>query len=60
MVKDFFLKEAKKALNIQFSGQNLINKKLLDIGSGIGGADIYLAQKYNVDITGIDVEKIIY
>ena len=37
--------------------QNLNGKKVLDIGSGLGGVDLYLAQKYAVDITGIDPVK---
>lgn len=42
------------AIDQMFAGQNLDGKKLLDIGAGLGGVDFYLAQKYAVDIIGID------
>jgi len=42
-----------------FSGIDLNGKKALDIGSGLGGVDFYLAQNYAIDITGIDPENFI-
>lgn len=42
------------SIDLMFAGQDLEGKKLLDVGSGLGGVDFYLASKYVVDITGID------
>lgn len=42
------------AIEYMFENETLDDKKLLDIGSGLGGVDFYLAEKYVVDITGID------
>lgn len=39
-----------------FSDINLNGKKVLDVGCGLGGVNIYLAKKYNVDIIGVDKE----
>jgi phosphoethanolamine N-methyltransferase len=38
-----------------FSEISLNNKKMLDIGSGLGGVALYLADTYNADVTGIDI-----
>ena len=46
-------------VDFMFKGVDLDNKKVLDVGSGLGGIDLYLAQKYKVDITGVDVEPIV-
>src|SRR5690348_5420085 len=51
---EFLSQGGKESIDIMFEGQILEGKKLLDIGSGLGGIDFYLAQKYNVDIIGID------
>ena len=40
-------------------GIDLTGKKVLDLGSGLGGIDFYLAQKYAVEIVGVDVEPFI-
>ncbi len=42
------------SIDLMFAGQELDGKKLLDIGSGLGGVDFYLAQNHKVDITGVD------
>ncbi len=42
------------SIDLMFVGQDLNGKKLLDIGSGLGGVDFYLAQHHTVDITGVD------
>lgn len=39
-----------------FAGVDLEGKKVLDVGCGLGGMDIYLAKKYAVDIIGVDKE----
>lgn len=40
-----------------FVGVDLENKKLLSIGSGLGGPDFDLAKTYNVEIVGVDPEQ---
>jgi phosphoethanolamine N-methyltransferase len=44
-----------ECIDDMFKGTDFNGKVVLDIGSGVGGIDIYLAQKYNVDLTGVDV-----
>lgn len=36
----------------------LADKKILDIGSGLGGAAIHIAGKYNANATGIEINQI--
>jgi ubiquinone/menaquinone biosynthesis C-methylase UbiE len=50
----FLSQGGSESVDRMFEGQILENKKLLDIGSGLGGVDFYLAQKYHVDIIGVD------
>lgn len=40
-----------------FNGIPLKNKSAIDIGSGLGGVAFYLAGKYDMQITGIDVNQ---
>jgi 2-polyprenyl-3-methyl-5-hydroxy-6-metoxy-1,4-benzoquinol methylase len=48
------------SLDQMFDGIELEGKNILDIGCGLGGADIYLAEKYSCIVTGIDaVEHLI-
>jgi ubiquinone/menaquinone biosynthesis C-methylase UbiE len=51
---EFLSQGGSESVDLMFEGQLLENKKLLDIGSGLGGVDFYLAEKYNVDIIGVD------
>lgn len=39
-----------------FSSLDFNHKKILDVGSGFGGVDIYLAEKFNSEIVGVDIE----
>ncbi len=43
------------AVEQMLTGLNLSKKKLLDVGSGIGGMAHYLAQKYNTHVTGLEI-----
>lgn len=43
------------AIDNMFSDINLTNLKLLDIGFGLGGVAFYLAQKYHLDVSGVEV-----
>jgi len=45
-----------KFIDRLFEGINLNGKKILDVGSGLGGPARYLAEKYDADIIGIDIE----
>lgn len=45
-----------KAIDEMFrGGLSIHGKKALDIGSGLGGVAHYLAQNYDMDITGLEV-----
>ncbi|HJM68427.1 MAG TPA: methyltransferase domain-containing protein [Candidatus Babeliales bacterium] len=46
-----------KSVDYMLKGMDLSNKKVLDVGSGIGGIDIYLATKYKVNVAGVDIES---
>lgn len=45
-----------ESVDIMFKSFDFNNKKILDIGSGFGGVDIYLAEKFDVEIVGVDIE----
>ncbi|MBU6384034.1 MAG: methyltransferase domain-containing protein [Verrucomicrobia bacterium] len=45
-----------ECIDIMFDSIDLNHKKVLDIGSGFGGVDIYLAEKFNAEIIGVDME----
>ncbi len=51
---EFLSQGGSESVDRMFEQQVLEGKKLLDIGSGLGGVDFYLAQKYHVDIIGVD------
>ena len=38
------------------AGRDLSGKRVLDIGSGLGGHDIALARDYGAEVTGIEIE----
>ncbi|NQY66336.1 MAG: methyltransferase domain-containing protein [Flavobacteriales bacterium] len=40
-----------------FEGLDLKDKRILDIGCGLGGPACYLAEKFGASVTGIDIEK---
>lgn len=44
----------KESVDQMFYGIDLNGKEILDLGSGLGGPSIYLAQNYQVEIVGID------
>jgi ubiquinone/menaquinone biosynthesis C-methylase UbiE len=43
------------AIDLMFSDINVQNKKLLDIGFGLGGAPFHLAEKHQTRVTGIEL-----
>ena len=57
---NFLSQDGREEIDKLFENEVLTNKKLLDIGSGLGEVDFYLASKYSPDITNIDrVERLI-
>lgn len=42
------------AIDDMFNGINLNQKKCLDIGFGLAGAAMYLAEKYRAKVTGLE------
>lgn len=44
------------SVDVMFNKVDLLGKKILDIGCGLGGMDIYLAKKYPLEIVGVDKE----
>lgn len=45
-----------ESVDILFANIDFHNQKVLDIGSGFGGVDIYLAEKFYFEIVGVDME----
>lgn len=45
------------AIDKLFSGLEIKGKKILDIGSGLGGLALHLATKYNCDVTGLEINQ---
>jgi ubiquinone/menaquinone biosynthesis C-methylase UbiE len=45
-----------QSIEIMFRGLDLNGKKALDIGSGFGGVAIYLAEKFDIEVIGVDRE----
>jgi len=43
------------AVDNMFTGLNIIGLKALDLGFGLGGVAFYLAEKYQMNITGIEI-----
>jgi len=48
-----------EAVDELFAGIDLAGKTVLDIGSGIGGVDTYLAERYAVTIIGVEPEAML-
>lgn len=44
-----------EAIDRMFLAENLQNKTLLDVGFGLGGAEIYLAEKHQATIFGVEI-----
>lgn len=51
---EFLSQGGTDSVDMMFEEVDIAGKKILDVGSGLGGVDFYLAHTYNVDITGID------
>jgi len=55
--KGFLSQGGIESVDFMFKDIDLNDKKILDLGSGLGGIDFYLAQKYTVDIVGVDIDS---
>jgi len=55
----FLSQGGEESVDFMLEGIDLDGKKILDIGSGLGGVDFYLAKKHAVDIIGVDTEDFI-
>lgn len=52
---DMMSEGSEQAIEKMFSKEDLHNKKLLDIGFGLGGVAFYLADKYNAHVSGVEI-----
>ena len=52
--KDFLSQANHYSMEQMFGGLDLNDKKVLDIGSGLGGIDFLIAKQFNANIIGID------
>jgi len=57
--KGFLSQGGAASVDFMFKDVNVTNKKVLDVGSGLGGIDFCLAQKYVVDIVGVEIDSLI-
>ncbi len=48
-----------KTIDILLKNKNFKDKKILDIGSGLGGVNINIAKKTNCKIIGVDIEDLV-
>ena len=55
--KGFLSQGGKGSIEHMVSNLSLENKKILDIGSGLGGLVLHLAEQYPMDITGLEPQK---
>lgn len=46
-----------EGIDMMFEGVELSGKKAVDIGSGLGGVPFYLAEKWNMNIVGVEVNS---
>ena len=46
-----------EAVNAIVGGHDLTDKRVLDIGCGLGGIELILARDFDARVTGIDIEK---
>lgn len=44
-----------EAIEAMFAGMGLKNKSLLDVGAGLGGVALYLAEQHNCKVTGLEI-----
>ena len=58
--KGFLSQGGTASIDRMMSNLSLENQKVLDIGSGLGGVVLYLAERYPLDITGLEPQKYLY
>lgn len=55
--KGFLSEGGTEAVDSLVSGFELEDQKILEIGSGLGGAAFHIAEKYNTSVTGIEINQ---
>lgn len=55
--KDMMSEGGHEAIEHLFDGIPLQGKKVLDIGSGLGGVAFYIAKTYNCSVTGLEINS---
>jgi phosphoethanolamine N-methyltransferase len=53
---NFLSQGGTERIDFMVNGINLSNKKILDVGCGVGGPALYLADRYNAFVYGVDVD----
>jgi len=53
--KSMMSEGGREAIDFMFKGLSIKGKKALDIGSGLGGVAYYLANEYNMKVTGLEI-----
>ena len=55
--KNMMSEGKEKGIDELLKGANVINTRILDIGSGLGGVPFHLSTKYQAHVTGIEINK---
>lgn len=55
--KGFLSQGGRGSVERMIAGVPIEKRKILDIGSGLGGPVLYLAEQYPIDITGLEPQK---
>ena len=55
--KGFLSQGGTASIDCMINNLSIENRKILDIGSGLGGPVLYLAEKYPLDITGLEPQE---
>lgn len=55
--KGFLSQGGRASVERMIAGVPIEKRKILDIGSGLGGPVLYLAEQYPIDITGLEPQK---
>jgi phosphoethanolamine N-methyltransferase len=58
--KGFLSQGGGESIELMIDGVPITKKRILDIGSGLGGPAIYLAEHYPLEITGLEPQKCLF
>ena len=56
---EYMLSPGEKLIDLMFKNKNFKDKKILDIGSGLGGVSISIAKNTDCKIIGVDIEDLV-